>query len=84
MNEEQDALKLYVQMIQLALNLMQRDPNVARKAVEQGLVSEFISSAKTVLNRLCDSFDADIIAGRVTDQELLEKYQELREKVKAQ
>ena len=84
MNEGQDALKLYVQMIQMALNIMQSDHDVAKEAVEKGYVSEIINSARAVLERLCDSIDADIEAGRITDPALLKQYQELREKIKAQ
>lgn len=82
MNEEKKVLESYVQMIQMALDIMQRDPNVAKEAVEAGLVSKIIDSLKTVLDRLCDSFEKDIAAGRITDQELLKRYQELHEKIK--
>lgn len=82
MNEEKNVLELYVQMIQMALDIMQKDHEVAREAVEKGLVSKIIDSTKTMLDRLCESFDAEIAAGHITDQALLKQYQELREKIK--
>ncbi|MBR4499855.1 MAG: hypothetical protein IKP11_04875 [Paludibacteraceae bacterium] len=83
MNEGKNVLELYVHMIQMALDIMQKDPDVAKEAVETGLVSEIIDSAKTMLDRLCDSFDAEVAAGHITDKDLLKQYQELREKIKA-
>ncbi len=80
-NNQEDLLENYVQLIGRMLEMMQSDPELARSAVESGVVQEMRQLLSDMLRRFCDSIDADIEAGKVTDSQDNKQYMELRAKI---
>ena len=80
-NDPKNLLENYVQLMEKALEMLKRDPELAQSAEGLTVLENLKKSLRETLNRFCENMDAEMAEGKITDEAILKQYKELRDKI---